>query len=332
MPADSPVLALTPQDVVFIGPAWAACWGALKARAKGLVAAAFAVPEPRAPESLVVYEGNGEWRPTAEKIYGKELADQIWSVSKRNYSMARELGKSAGALWSEDGTRWPNAPESKEPGLVLRRPQLEQFLASHVGAGALRASWDWRIRSVSPFEHEVSGLKTKTVCLVGDAFRPELFAFLRDKWVACTLSSFVHAAGVGVEQGSFFLFNGGADFAVREGQTLRVGSFRNLHSDRGVGFHDEPDELTRTSTEAYFTKDRWIVAGQGKPHLEIATLTCDGLPLIGPLPEAPGVFLAGGFSGRAPNFLFAVLEDLSDALAGRGTPEGLEKFSTKRFA
>lgn len=316
-------------DVLFVGPTWASCWGALKARHHGLKAAALAVADKRAPTGLVVYEGNGERKESSERVYGPELTRSLWKLSHANFAVARTLGQAAQAVWSDAGTVWQGAPDP-EPGLVMKRSALEQFLASQVGEGAIRAGWDWRIRKNGSFDFQVGGLQTRIVCLVGDAFRPELFPFFSDKWIPCTLSSFVYTPRA-VPPGSLFLFNGGADFALREGDKLRVGSFRNLYSDQGVGFHDEPDEVTRQNTEQFFLERGWISPPEWEARLQVGTVTCDGLPLIGALPEEPGVFVAGGFAGREANFLFAVLDKLTDALAGRGLDPGLEPYSTKRF-
>lgn len=318
-------------DVLMIGPAWAACWGTLRVRAKGLTSTALAIAEPRAAESLVVSLGNGEWRETAEKIFGQERFDSLWGLSQKNFQHAHELAQTAGLSWPEEGTVWAEHPSAKEPGLVLRRRALEQWLASHVGEGAARANWDWRIKKNGSFDFEVAGIRARTICLVGDRFRPELFPFLRDKWIPCTLSSFTYPAQA-MPAGSYFLFNGGVDYAVKEGDSLRVGSFRDLFEDKGVGFHDGPNEVTRVNCEKFFSTKGWIAAGESTAHWEIATLSCDGLPIIGPFPEEPGVLLVGGFSGRGANFLFAVLENLADALAARGTDPELEPYSTKRFA
>ncbi len=320
------------SDVIFIGPAWAAFWAASKAKARGMKAKVLPTQEQNGADGLFVYEGNGEWRETTEKIFGETQIENLWSLSRRNFALAQELGLSSGALWSEAGTIWARegGVGRKEPGLVLRRSVLEPYLSAQAGLSAVKENWDWRIRKVGPFDFEVGGERAKMVCLLGDNFSPKLFPFLGDKWIACTLSSFLYPAGK-VPEGSLFLFNQGADFAVREGKNLRIGSFRSLYSDRGVGFHDEPDEVTRKNTQAFFSEMGWIAPGAGDPKRQIATLTCDGLPLIGPLPEEPGVFVVGGFSGRGANFLFAVLEKLADALAGRGAQISLEPYSTKRF-
>ena len=89
--------------------------------------------------------------------------------------------------------------------------------------------------------------------------------------------------------------------------------------------------MTRQNTQSFFSELGWIARGEVDARLQIATLTCDGLPLVGPFPEDPGVFLVGGFAGREANFLFAVLDNLADALADRGVEPLLEPYSTKRF-
>ncbi len=319
---------MNPVDVLFIGPAWATCWGALAVRSRGLSAHVLAVADKLAPEGIFVYEGNGEARAKSEQVFGKERTDSLWRLSNKNFNAAKAIGRTAHSLLNEGGAKWDGG--SLEPGLVLRRATLEQFLAAQIGEAATRASWDWRIHKKGAFDYQVGTVRAKTICLVGDSFRPEISPFFGDKWIACTFSSFLYSHRA-IPPASGFLFNGGADFAVKEAEYLRAGSFRNLYTDRGIGFQNIPDEVTRQNVERFFQERGWISPPEVAARLEVGTVTCDGLPLVGALPEDPGIFVAGGFAGRQANFLFAVLEILADALAGRGLDPGLEPYSTKRF-
>ena len=128
------------------------------------------------------------------------------------------------------------------------------------------------------------------------------------------------------------LFNAGADFAVSEGAKLRLGSFRNLYEDKAVGIHAQPDPATLKGVSHFFGDLGWIESEKElRSHISIETLTCDGLPIAGSLPDSPGIYLVTGFAGRAQNYLFEVAEQLAAGILKESGFEALSLFSTKRF-
>jgi hypothetical protein len=99
-----------------------------------------------------------------------------------------------------------------------------------------------------------------------------------------------------------------------------------------VGFHDKPDPATLSGILRYFGDLGWIRPDDPtRVSLSIATLSCDGLGVVGALPDLPGVYLVGGFAARTQNFIFEVAHRLAlGVVRGQGY-SGLECFSTKRF-
>jgi glycine/D-amino acid oxidase-like deaminating enzyme len=76
----------------------------------------------------------------------------------------------------------------------------------------------------------------------------------------------------------------------------------------------------------------WIDPQQPfETHLCVESLSCDGIPLVGTLPELPGVYVVTGFAGRTLNFLFAIAEHLADGIVSAKGFEPLARFSTRRF-
>jgi glycine/D-amino acid oxidase-like deaminating enzyme len=160
---------------------------------------------------------------------------------------------------------------------------------------------------------------------------PALLPSFSDKWLQVTLSTFVYQRPK-PQPFSLALFHGGADFAIEDGDHLRLGSFRNLYLDKAVGVLDAPDPMTLQGVSRFFGELGWISPGAvPSVQLSVETLTCDGIPLAGALPDYPGVYLVTGFAGRGANFLFAVASQLASGILGRSGFEGLGLFSTKRF-
>jgi hypothetical protein len=198
------------------------------------------------------------------------------------------------------------------------------------------------ITSVSqknPFDLEVNYLSegrpyqcpASIVVIVSERLAPLLGTFYHDKIIPVTLSSFLYHRKAGPDF-SLALFNGGVDFASSEKDRLRLGSFRNLFEDRAVGVHLEPDPITAKGVKEFFGELGWIDPLETPvAQLIVEAISCDGLPVVGPVPEMPHVFVLGGFNGRSANFLFEMAEQLAEGILANRSFEGLAKFSSKRF-
>ena len=49
----------------------------------------------------------------------------------------------------------------------------------------------------------------------------------------------------------------------------------------------------------------------------------DGRPFVGPAPDTPGLYVAGGYSGTGNVLGYVAGQQLADAIAGVGEPEPL---------
>jgi len=169
------------------------------------------------------------------------------------------------------------------------------------------------------------------VALLSDRLPTTLFPSMRDKWIPVTLSSFVFKAKTHKEF-ILALFNGGADFAVRAGNNLRLGSYRNLFADKAVGVKTEADAATLAGVRDFFGVLDWVYPeGPLSTHLSVESISCDGLPIVGPVSEFAGVHLLAGFGGRPNHYLFEVGEQWARAVAKAETAPKLDFISTKRW-
>lgn len=175
--------------------------------------------------------------------------------------------------------------------------------------------------------------KTASVilCLAND-WDAQLFPWLKDKLIPITLSSFSVPKSIPLDFGVAH-FHGGADFGVITDKEFRLGSFRNLYQDRGVGRQRQVDPLSLVNLERFFADLKWTGPSQGnyRSHLSWESITCDGLPIAGALPDLPGVYWISGFAGRAQNFIFELVQRLAEAIVRGKSFEPIELFSTKRF-
>jgi hypothetical protein len=153
-------------------------------------------------------------------------------------------------------------------------------------------------------------------------------AFLTDKLVPVTLSSFPLPFALPM---AGLFFHRGADFAIRDGAGARLGSFRNLYADRGVGQHAVADPLTRESLGRFFGGMKWPAEAIGEPILSYEALSCDGVPIAGALPEHPGAYVLAGFAARTANFIFELADRLAEDIVRGGNFSELKVFSTRRF-
>jgi glycine/D-amino acid oxidase-like deaminating enzyme len=102
-----------------------------------------------------------------------------------------------------------------------------------------------------------------------------------------------------------------------DGRVL-VGGYRNLALDQEVGYDERPTALLQRHLESHLRRlgveeqvtHRW--AG-------VMGFTEDDLPLVGPVPGLPGVFICAGYTGHGWAFAFQVAKLLVDHLR-RATP------------
>jgi gamma-glutamylputrescine oxidase len=97
-----------------------------------------------------------------------------------------------------------------------------------------------------------------------------------------------------------------------------VGGFRNRALAREVGYDDRPTEAIQSHLDVYL-QGLGVSAAVTHRWAGVMGFTPDGLPLVGALPEAPGVYLCAGYSGHGMGFAFNCARLLADSILG-GAP------------
>ena len=119
---------------------------------------------------------------------------------------------------------------------------------------------------------------------------------------------------------------------ARDG-TVLLGGARHLHREDEVGYVDAITESLQADLEAYLA-DHFPTA-QGLPvghrWSGIMGFSPDGLPMIGTIPEAPGSFWAGGFTGHGMAYGFRFGRLLAEVVLATPSPEDLDLFHVRRF-
>jgi hypothetical protein len=349
-------------DVLLLGDSWPLPVFASALHRQRITFRALQFPSPPHFAAFPIHIGNGEIVENAYRIFGESLASDVWQLSQSSFERVAQdfpatltptelvwFGRTprettiiensaeriAGSL--VDKSRLVHGSETFAIGLV---EPAYLFDARHLPWAGLEECRS--ITSLSP-RHNMAytlqyvdrtgtsqSLKASMVVLVSEAIAASLFSGLRDKFIPVTLSAFRFAPTQRLPAG-YSLFQLGADFAVEFGDSIRLGSFRNLFEDRAAGVLERTDLVTEKNVRRFFSGLEWVApASPATGELSVEALSCDGLPVVGELAEAPGVYVAGGFGGRAGNFIFAVADRLSAGLS-TGNYTGLDRISTKRF-
>lgn len=332
-------------DLAVVGSGWDAWVAAELAERRKISVALFETDlmSYRGPD--VIHVGNGEIFERAILALGEPLGNALWSYSELNLRLA--------AAYSEAPTKvaW-NLSEPKVQSLAeksairkeyyrVTKNLLEEdghWFHPELVIAAIKKRTDFPVLKVSGpvvsiragnLEYDIGGTRATLVLVLDDRSLLSTEPSLSNEIIPVTLSIF-EAEPTPVAKSAYQLFNGGADFSLRRESFFSFGSYRNLFADKGVGFHHKVDPVSREHLQKFFSARGWLRC----IHLEAlkyVSLSCDGLPVVGNIPGKEGVFYASGFSGRAGNFLFAVLTDLlSDIVDGKGSriPEFL---SNRRF-
>ncbi len=291
------------------------------------------------PDTIPLFIGNGETADSARKIFGADLQRELWALSQRNWEIAQSTFQTLGVRALADGLL--RADGTREAGMSFSAEALESKLDRRVSvAGRFR-----RLAGVTAHGNLDFGARLETatgtvdlhtplLVVASDSFSLNAIPWLADKRIPVTLSSFrVTKADVRPRDGgaTIRMFHSGAELAVEGERDWRFASVRNLWADRGVGVNDTVDSVTESNLRAYFSQAGWFASDVAmQAELSVESVTCDGLPIIGPWPGQTGIVFAFGFGARTANFIFAVAEDLATALTGEKV-EALDRFSTRRL-
>ena len=316
---------MTAPDIVVYGPDDVGA---------GLVASgvdALWVRPPASPPGFpVTYLGNGEVEATAHRIFGDAVAERLWALSQTNGEIVRAHwpGHAVPVTW-----RLPDGAWQETGWLGNGTPARAHRSATLV---AVRAKGAFRYELELATECAVERLETAVLVLADELLPPALFPALAPTWLlpACTevIGRPTASAPVGL-----VLDHAGVDYAYRfessAAATFWCGSFRGLQDDDAIRrpatpSHRGVDALRRN----YGERERWLdLSGPSQARVYEAALPCDGLPIVGPLGEAPGVFVVGAFSARERNFRAGAVKAVLEGLTGRRSPL-VEPLRPGRFA
>lgn len=291
--------------------------------------------------SEVITIGNGDLLRRAEQALGEPLARDLWKISKQSAARAKQLFEKLSFAHQTTDAHWLDDSENEklvESGLAFAPGALR--LTLHAATQAKnRIVSDATSFSFSGQGVEVlvknGGVAKRISCervfLLEDEAILKLSPSMKEELIPVTLSLFEEKSEAAAPPG-YFLFHSGADFAFVNSGKILMGSFRNLFADKAVGFLKNYDPATWKGVSQFFSKRGWVKpsASPSRPILKGVSLSCDGLPLVGPLRDSPSVFVSTGFSGRDVNFQFEVLAQVVDSLV-KGTPLETPLSSNRRF-
>ena len=94
----------------------------------------------------------------------------------------------------------------------------------------------------------------------------------------------------------------------------------------GAGERDDTAVSERVSTvqTAWLRDTLGVEVGEAHRWSGIVTYTCDGLPLVGPLPGAPRIISAVGWSGWGLSLAPRAVDEICAAILGEPPPDGIE--------
>jgi glycine/D-amino acid oxidase-like deaminating enzyme len=96
-----------------------------------------------------------------------------------------------------------------------------------------------------------------------------------------------------------------------------VGGYRHRAIAEEVGYDDTPTEAVQVHLDARLA-ELGVAAPVSHRWAGIMGFTADALPLVGPAPGAPGVFISAGYSGHGLGFAFNCARLLAGSLLGSG--------------
>ena len=119
------------------------------------------------------------------------------------------------------------------------------------------------------------------------------------------------------------------------GGPVLCGGFRRLDENEGLGHYEERvtqpvlSGIAGCLTQLYPALKSVMVV---RCWAGIMGFTADGVPLIGPMEDAPGLVIAAGFNGGGFSWALVVGEVIAGLLAGETVPFDLGPFRPDRFA
>lgn len=336
MSSESPKTPSQKDEILLIGDNWIVGVFADAFAQKGVTPKIISLQAPTvsSPTGIAAFVGNGDPKSRVTAVMGEDLADKIWNVSESSYDLAKDFcNRHSVEIYEKGLVRVDNDKISgREKAFSFNPEKIKNlFAADYYGEiETIQKLSTFNVRAKLRNNDEL--LVAPVMVFLTDLLSSQQFHFLWDKIVPMTLSSFKFTATKNTPEYALTLFNAGADFGIRLGEEFHAGSFRNLFEDRAVGAQKVADAVTQSNVTKFFAKRGWIDPTESPyVQLSIESISCDGLPLVGTLPDMPGVHVVSAFSGRSANFVFDIAPKVASAILSNGTAHGLEAFSLKRF-
>lgn len=299
----------------------------------------------------MVLTGSAYYYHDALRLYGHDLALQIWDMTRHNRDIVQGLSQELGTPWDQRGSillalddteaedleraadamRDDGIPAQfthKDPlkrGFVAAVAQPEdagihpvkfaQGLAASCGAELLEQSEVFYIQPLAGGGLEVLSRTARVRCgkvaLCTNAYSPLLHPYFAGK-VMPTRGQILCTEPLGEQKLVQMCY---ADYGYEyfrqlpDGRLL-VGGWRHHFREMEVGYEDRTTPEVQGGLEAFLARYFPEARSARITHRWSGTMgfSIDGIPLVGSLPDMPGVYFAVGFTGHGLGFGLATAE------------------------
>ncbi len=280
-------------------------------------------------------EGMAANYAAAAREHGRALAREVWEFTAENHARLEEALAGAGGhrrlgsytlaasaeeereleaaadLMREDGF-----PAGYRAGRLLnpRDGELDPAAAVAALAEGGRVVEGCEVRSLEGggVETNRGDLEAETVVLATNAYTPQLLAAAPIRPVRAQMLATAPAGELVVDRPTY------SDWGYRywrqlaDGRLL-LGGFRNLAPEEEVGYVEEPSDRIQAHLDRHL-QAMGVEAPVTHRWAGIMGFTPDSLPLVGPVPGRPGLFVCGGYTGHGMGFAFNASRRLAGLL------------------
>ena len=302
----------------------------------------------------MVLTGTAYYYHDALRVYGREMAREIWELTRHNRDIARGLSDEFGTPWEQEGSlllalddteaedleRAADAmhddgipctftvkdPTNRGFTAALTQPEdagihpvrFAQALASSSGAVIYEQSEVFGLEQMPGGWYEVKSRRVTVRCgqvaLCTNAYAPLLHPYFAEK-VVPTRGQILCTEPLGVTMLTQMCYGdyGYEYFRQLADGRLLIGGWRHHFREAEVGYEDRTTPEVQGGLEGFVRRYFPEAARARITHRWSGTMgfSTDGLPLVGSLPDMPGVFFAAGFTGHGLGMGLATAERLA---------------------
>jgi len=270
-------------------------------------------------------EGTAANYAAAVRQHGRAVAREVWAFTAENHArLAEALAGAAGHRRLGAYTLAASAEEELELEAAASLMQEDGFPAEY-RAGRLLNPRDGELDPAAAVDALAQGgqviegcevtslgaggvetsrgdLQAATVVLATNAYTPQLLAAAPIRPVRAQMLATAPAGELLVDRPTY------SDWGYRywrqlaDGRLL-LGGFRNLAPEEEVGYVEEPSDRIQNHLERHL-QAMGVEAPVTHRWAGIMGFTPDSLPLVGPVPGRPGLFVCGGYTGHGLGFAF----------------------------